>query len=295
MKTYTVQLIELFEKAQKELIKIILENRKEREIILYKKRLLKKIENEIKILKTNAIPLTEKFVKDCYVKGVEKTLQKLGKDEKIIFENLSEIHKKAIQVYIKNLNKDLDKVCFFVGRQITDNIQKITNEVIGMKLTTRKTIKEVQKKLKEEYTKKGITAIKTKNNRYLRLDNYSKMAARTINMEIQNNATILQVQELKYDLVKMSFHNGSCPVCRKYENRIYSISGKDKRFPKLNIPFSNGFAVIHPNCRHTLEPYIPKFNNIQEDIARSNQPFAESGKNERKIKAYYDTRRPKAF
>lgn len=39
--------------------------------------------------------------------------------------------------------------------------------------------------------------------------------------------------ELGYDLTMTSSFNGCCPECAKYRKRVYSISGKDKRFPKV--------------------------------------------------------------
>jgi len=92
----------------------------------------------------------------------------------------------------------------------------------------------------------------------------------------------------------MSSHPGSCPICQQFEGRVYSISGKDKRFPKLDVAFSSGYANIHPNCRHTLEPYIEELNNVNEDMINSNRPFIKPSKADRQVQAYYQVQKEKA-
>ena len=60
------------------------------------------------------------------------------------------------------------------------------------------------------------------------------------------------------DLVEVGYTKGACPECAKYQNRIYSISGKDGRFPKLpdGVIANYGF---HKDCSCVFSPcfYYP--------------------------------------
>jgi hypothetical protein len=48
-----------------------------------------------------------------------------------------------------------------------------------------------------------------------------------------------------------------CKLCGAYQDKVYSISGKDKRFPALfKTVLKNGYALPHPNCRHQFIPYF---------------------------------------
>ena len=60
----------------------------------------------------------------------------------------------------------------------------------------------------------------------------------------------------------MTEHKTACPVCQKYEGKIYSISGENKRYPYLkSIPgFNKGYNNIHPRCRHRIGVYVEKYN-----------------------------------
>ncbi len=59
-----------------------------------------------------------------------------------------------------------------------------------------------------------------------------------------------------------------CKLCGAYQDKVYSISGKDKRFPALfKTVLRNGYALPHPNCRHE---FIPWFEEIEapEDVEK---------------------------
>lgn len=297
--SYVEELIKLFTSAQIELIRLLQQTEPRGTVTRYRKELLNQVNKELALLQSRATPVMESLIQEAYVKGVLSVNRRMGKKmkntkEADILKELSKTHRKTINVFIRNKLRDLNDTNYFIGRQIKDNIQKATQEAIGLKLSTNETLQECKKNILKNFSEQGITAIKTKNNRYIRMDAYAEMVARSTTREVTNTATILQVQELGYDLVKISEHPGACPICQKYQGRVYSISGKDLRFPRLDVVFSSGYANIHPNCRHTLEPYIPEFNDVNKDIINSNRPFTEPDRNDRQVQTYYQIQREKA-
>lgn len=64
-------------------------------------------------------------------------------------------------------------------------------------------------------------------------------------------------KKLNIDCVTISTNN-SCPICSKYNSKVFSISGKTKKYPKLpsEISKNGGFC---PNC--TLGIYL-QFDGI---------------------------------
>lgn len=72
-----------------------------------------------------------------------------------------------------------------------------------------------------------------------------------------------------------SYFCGCCGECAKYRGRWFSISGKDKRFPKM--PENYGCTCqgidFYPVIDGVSEPeYCPKHQNI---IEYSNRPFVD--------------------
>lgn len=93
------------------------------------------------------------------------------------------------------------------------------------------------------------------------------------------------------DLVIMSVHGSTCPECAKYQGRVYSISGRNKHFPKVP-PFFFGAGCVHKGCGHIFSSYIdgvtdpmleytlsahPLKNNQygRNIVAFSNRPFVD--------------------
>ncbi len=68
---------------------------------------------------------------------------------------------------------------------------------------------------------------------------------------------------------------------RKYQGRVYSISGNDSRYPALyKTAFKSGYSIIHPNCRHSWSPYHVELYSEEEKrqaLERSNRSWRPDG------------------
>lgn len=65
--------------------------------------------------------------------------------------------------------------------------------------------------------------------------------------------TIEQSNRFGIDLFQVSVHDTDCEKCLRHQGKVYSYSGKDPDFPKLEErpPF-------HEACRHVLMGYVPR-------------------------------------
>lgn len=85
-------------------------------------------------------------------------------------------------------------------------------------------------------------------------------------------------KELGTDLVEMSEHHPTCEKCAKYQGRVFSISGNDKRFPKLP-QYALAHGKMHQGCRHTFYPFIYGLSassyGHKDIITYSNRPFID--------------------
>lgn len=85
------------------------------------------------------------------------------------------------------------------------------------------------------------------NGKHFQPDYYAELVARTKFHEVQSLASLDVADNVGSDLVIVSNHNTTTPMCKEHEGRVYSISGNHPKYPKLvdKPPF-------HPNCLHTL-------------------------------------------
>lgn len=100
---------------------------------------------------------------------------------------------------------------------------------------------------------------------------YAEMVARSKFHEAQSLAARAQAANYGTDLIQVSSHNTTTIICQDYEGKIFSISGNDKRFPRLmaNTPY-------HPNCLHLEFPTFESAMIVQGTL----DSFAAFSRNE---------------
>lgn len=92
-----------------------------------------------------------------------------------------------------------------------------------------------------------------------------------------------RARELDTDLVEISWINACCEVCGKYRGRIFSISGRDRRFPK----FPADFCL---DCGLSVFPIIegvsvPMYSDPEHIVEEARLPFTDT-RTPDEIKAY---------
>lgn len=282
-------LIAIYEKAQLRLIDII--NKKAASgsnAVKYYKTLLYQVEMEILRLNKEVTAWTSGYVEKRYKKGVSEAVFVVSGLGEVIpeYQSFAKIHKRAIQVLARNTNDKLITANNFVGRQIRDNIRAVSLDVIQQKIITGASVRKARNELINRVIDENGTSVLMSNGKKMNLRSYAELVARSTTREATNRGKLNHLQESGYDLVKMSNHNASCPICAPLEGRVYSISGKDTRFPPLTKAHSGPYANIHPNCRHVLMPYVEKYNDVERDIEFSSRPFDIDPRSQAEIDRY---------
>ena len=89
------------------------------------------------------------------------------------------------------------------------------------------------------------------NGRIWGVKHYTRMLARTTASTAHTAGVLNAMEQSGVDLVRVSTHNTDTPICKKYEGNIYSVSGRSKKYPKLDAK-----APFHPGCKHVMSPYV---------------------------------------
>ena len=251
--------MKLYEDAEQRLIQIITRKTVKGQVTDFYASLLKQVQQELLLVQLASARLSKDMVKDLYLEAYEKANRALQMD---ISDSFASLHTDAINILTENLVNNFAEVNNMVGRQIEDTLRDIGLTKASTKFATGQTIKEMQKELKVKLVDEGIGGILAKNGRVIPYKTYANLLARSIVAETQNTSTMNVAKEYDHDLVKMSYHRTSCPVCAKYEGKIYSLSGKSDKYPYLKTieGFRKGYNNIHPNCRHRVGVYVEKYN-----------------------------------
>ncbi|WP_238594764.1 phage minor capsid protein, partial [Caenibacillus caldisaponilyticus] len=150
-----------------------------------------------------------------------------------------------------------------------------------------------------KWAEDGIPALIDKAGRRWSTEAYVNMVTRTMVTRISNDMQTARFQEYGVDLVEISSHADSRPSHIPFQGRIYSISGKSKKYPPLS---ETGYGTIEGiggiNCRHVLYPYIPGVTKKRFEpynATESKRIYAESQKQRYLERRIREAKREKAM
>ena len=196
------------------------------------------------------------------------------------------VHRAAIDVLAQNMYDNLRDANNFVGRRIRDQWRRVQLEVTTETLAEGRTLREARRRLLEVVADEGLGSFRDAKGRVWRMDSYAKMVSRSTTREATNLGRMNQLRELGRDLVQFSSHSSPCEICAPLENRVYSMSGEDTRYPKLDVAFGD-YANIHPNCKHSVSPYVEDLDdNPEQTREQSNRPFDEDPRSAAEVAQY---------
>ena len=121
---------------------------------------------------------------------------------------------------------------------------------------------EIERNLKKMFQRMfgdiDFIAITMKNGRIRRyqLKTYVNMLARTEMRHITTQAAKLALQEWEHDLIRVvPEYVGNCTskICYDYAGQVFSMSGKNKKYPVLDQE-----PPFHPYCIHSITPVTPE-------------------------------------
>lgn len=276
----TDELIRIYKNAQANIIRAIIEAGEAGNIsvFFYQQQLLEQINRELAILQNQTAVWVNTNMPIAYQQGVLIADQQIasqfkaaGIDPPVFPSEFGIIDREQILSLVSATQDTFDNMIQFTGSQLTTSINEAVADAIQEKISTGATLAQAQATIATNLELQGIQSVAG-----MQLDSYAAMIARSTTAEATNQAVLRRVVDVNGDLVKMSTHFPTCPICFPLQGRVYSITGQTPGYPRLEVAYSGGFANIHPNCKHRLLPYIPELKSSKElerDQEFSNRPF----------------------
>jgi len=201
----------------------------------------------------------ENFIRAVFNKSATATSEFIKIFELEPKTNIFDI--KSLNALIKNARDEFDKtikvfdVFIETFRQVkaVEN-QKEIDEILIKNLLDSRNVKKATKNI-FEYLRDNYIDDNNKvkvNNRFYDAKYYAEMVARSRLREASSLGIIEEIKKYDVSLVIFSVHNTTCPVCSKFEGKIFTLSRENKnRYEILEkVP------PLHPNCLHTIIPYV---------------------------------------
>lgn len=150
---------------------------------------------------------------------------------------------------------------------IKNQTKKIYNSVIRETVLSgaihNETYRQSVQRALNMFADKGIVSFVDKAQRRWEMATYSEMAIRTAIMNTTLESYKNLALENNQDLIIVSSHGGSCPLCTPWEGNVLSLSGRNSNYPSLSEAKDSG--LFHPNCRHVFFLYYKGGSGVTED------------------------------
>lgn len=157
-------------------------------------------------------------------------------------------------------------------RQTQDAYRSIIGQVIQQSALGISTRIQTARQALDRFADQGITAFVSRDGKQWEIRSYVEMATRSTLHNAQREG---RLNNIAGDLIVINSVPNPSPLCKPYERKVLSISGKNDRYPSLASAKAGG--LFHPNCRHSFTAYVPgltqlgKDNNDSDDYEESQQ------------------------
>ncbi len=121
-----------------------------------------------------------------------------------------------------------------------------------------------------ELAQSGLRSVAYKSGRVLALDSAVRMCVRTACHQLSGQISIANCEKTGTDLVEVSSHWGARESHAVWQGKIYSRSGKSKKYPDFaECHYGEVDGLMGVNCRHAFYPF---FEGISEPIEWEDEP-----------------------
>ncbi|MCR4398944.1 MAG: phage minor capsid protein, partial [Firmicutes bacterium] len=229
------QLVSVYRQGFEEILRTIVRKEAKGQWTKYWRDLLLDVRDVLRGLDSFADEWIEAVVGQVYSQAVAETvafLQGLGAraPEKPEF---AQVHQRAVDVVAQNTADNLRSATQFIGRRVNDVFRQVGLEATAGKLGAGATVRDMKREVVRRLLDQGQTAFVDRLGRKWRLDRYAEMVARTTTREASSVAVLNECAEFGLDLVRITVHYPTCEKCAPLQGKVFSISGRDRRYPRL--------------------------------------------------------------
>lgn len=171
------------------------------------------------------------------------------------------------------MGDDLAKVETAMTNQTMSAYHRIITEVATLVDAGTTTRLQAAKRALDLFANKGITGFVDRAGRRWELRTYVEMAVRTHVANIMVDAHTARIQSAGVKLVMVSQAPYECDLCKAWEGKVLALDGPKGEHQvtvqragergSITIRVAGTLAearsagLFHPNCRHTVEAYLP--------------------------------------
>ncbi|WP_314347675.1 phage minor capsid protein [Mammaliicoccus vitulinus] len=227
--------------------------------------MFRNIEDLINQFGTEVIEFVEPELAKVYENELKLTTNELSKQGVSLSNELnSQVHQSALANITSDTMMDLQaalrQAYFTTVSTINQTLKEVQSDISRGILYGQNRRKIIQR-VSDSFINGGMKSFRTIDNKLLPLDFYTETVVRTKLSNARTHAHVNHYLATDNDLVYVTGNLDTCSECAKYQDRVFSLTGKDKRFPQLDV---RDVIPVHPNCKCSVRPFVADFKSESE-------------------------------
>lgn len=184
----------------------------------------------------------------------------------------------SVVAFVEATMNPLRDTPFRVRRWTNDVYDMVTRETTAQMLAGTMTRREASAAALKRYAQYGVTGFVDRSGRNWSLPSYAEMAARTQAAQAALQGQTDKLSSLGQDLVIVSDHLQECALCRPFEGRVLTITGRTRGTLSDGVEVWGSITeamaagLYHANCRHSQGLYLP---GITKPFGKTEDPLGD--------------------
>lgn len=227
--------------------------------------MFRNIEDLINQFGTEVIEFVEPELAKVYENELKIATNELSKQGIALSNELnSQVHQSTLATITSDTMMDLQaalrQAFFTTVTTINQTLLEVQSDISRGILYGQNRRKIIQK-VSDSFVKGGMKSFRTIDNKLLPLDFYTETVVRTKLSTARTHAHVNHYLATDNELVYVTGNLDTCSECAKYQDKVFSLTGKDKRFPQLDV---RDVIPVHPNCKCSVRPFVADFKSDSE-------------------------------
>ncbi|SDZ00689.1 phage minor capsid protein [Thermoactinomyces sp. DSM 45892] len=225
---------------------------------------LRRIMRELGVFTPQAVYEVIERAYEVGIQSVDEELQRarspnslqnaLNRAEKTSYDySFNQVHTLAVESLAGELVTVLSGTHGVILNSLGDRYREIVARSSMGAITGVDTRRQGAQRLLNQLSDRGITSFIDRSGRNWDMSSYTEMSTRSAVARAQIKGHVDRLSHNGYDLVKISSHFDPSPLCKPWQGKVFSISGKHPKYLSLQTSINSG--LFHPNCRHSLSAY----------------------------------------
>jgi hypothetical protein len=235
--------------------------------------LLREVDRALLDINKGVPGAVERAVSLAYNRGIASAGGDL-KEAGLVYGAFGEVQNTgAVSTIVSEVMERLTPMSFQIRRAVADIYQQTVTQTAAQVNTGVLTRREASRRTLDKLARNGVSGFKDRSGRMWEMGAYAEQSVRTASMNAALQGHVDRVSELGVDTMIVSNAPEECKLCRPFEGRVLSVSGKttgrlsDGKTVVASLAEAKRAGLFHNNCRHSISIYLPGITKAKTDTA----------------------------